>query len=139
MPELLVIGWGNPLRQDDGAGFRAASALGGIAVQQLTPDLAFDMAGAERVLFIDSDHTLPAGEWRVEPLEANTPCAASTHSASAAAIVRLSALLYGARPECRLLRIGGEYYGHGADLSPAVARALEEVIRYVREAAASSG
>lgn len=57
----LVIGIGNPLRSDDGVGWwlarRAerwlpASQLR--AVQQLTPELAADVAAAARVLFIDA-------------------------------------------------------------------------------------
>jgi len=62
----LVIGIGNPLRGDDGVGallaeqaalFTAADPDGPVAVrsvQQLTPELAEELARLEAVLFIDA-------------------------------------------------------------------------------------
>lgn len=57
----LVIGIGNPLRGDDGVGWwlaRRAETLKltprVLRVQQLTPELAEELAGARRVLFIDA-------------------------------------------------------------------------------------
>lgn len=56
----LVIGIGNPLRGDDGIGWRLAAQLpvgSGLVVrccQQLTPELAADLALVERVLFLDA-------------------------------------------------------------------------------------
>jgi hydrogenase maturation protease len=57
----LVIGIGNPLRRDDGAGWwlarRAEPWLPAAqlrTVHQLTPELAEDLAAAARVLFIDA-------------------------------------------------------------------------------------
>ncbi len=63
----LVIGIGNPLRGDDGVGWWLAeraemsppatptgAALLVRAVQQLTPELSEELAGARRVLFIDA-------------------------------------------------------------------------------------
>jgi hydrogenase maturation protease len=60
-PETLVIGYGNDLRGDDGAGVHAASLVAArsprslvIVTQQLTPDLAEDIAAAARVVFVDA-------------------------------------------------------------------------------------
>ena len=56
----LVIGIGNPLRGDDGIGWRLAAQLpagAGLVVrcrQQLTPELAEELAAVERVLFLDA-------------------------------------------------------------------------------------
>ena len=54
-PTALVIGYGNTLRSDDGAGVIAATRLAEkssthqvIAVQQLTPHLAENIASAAR-------------------------------------------------------------------------------------------
>lgn len=64
---LLVIGYGNALRGDDGAGPCAALRVGArreggrwggalrtLAVHQLLPELVDDIAGAGRVVFIDA-------------------------------------------------------------------------------------
>ncbi len=58
----LVIGYGNDLRCDDGAGRAVADrieamALPGVevrSVQQLAPELALDIACAETVVFVDA-------------------------------------------------------------------------------------
>jgi len=58
---ILIIGWGNPLRGDDGVGWRAAELLSGtlaghdVAVRvshQLMPELAEEISRSEFVVFI---------------------------------------------------------------------------------------
>lgn len=60
---LLIIGYGNPLRGDDGVGWHTAHMLAQIvqdqhvrivACQQLTPDLSEPISQADAVLFIDA-------------------------------------------------------------------------------------
>ena len=46
----LVIGIGNPLRGDDGVWALLAEQVGGRSVQQLTPELAAELAELEAVL-----------------------------------------------------------------------------------------
>ncbi len=58
---FLVIGYGNELRRDDGIGPRVARAVAdwdipgvrALAVHQLTPELAVDIAQAKEVVFVD--------------------------------------------------------------------------------------
>jgi hydrogenase maturation protease len=55
----VVIGYGNPLRQDDGIGRRAAELLTSgeaeiICCHQLTPELAIALAGAPLAIFLDA-------------------------------------------------------------------------------------
>jgi hydrogenase maturation protease len=63
MPRILIIGYGNPLKSDDGLGWHAAQELSreltppGVKViraHQLTPELAEEASTAELVLFIDA-------------------------------------------------------------------------------------
>lgn len=67
----VVIGFGNPLRQDDGLGWRAAELIearltnddtGVSACHQLTPELAAKVAGAPLVVFLDADVEQVPGE-----------------------------------------------------------------------------
>jgi len=59
---FLVIGYGNPLLGDDGAGPRVVEALEALALpdletrvlHQLTPELALEMAGLDTVVFVDA-------------------------------------------------------------------------------------
>jgi hydrogenase maturation protease len=58
----LVIGYGNPLRGDDGAGQWVAEQVESwhldqvrsLALHQLTPEIAADIATAETVIFVDA-------------------------------------------------------------------------------------
>ena len=58
----LVIVCGSTIRGDDGAGFRVADVVerknllgvNVIRVHQLTPELADDIAGAERTVIVDA-------------------------------------------------------------------------------------
>ena len=73
----LVIGYGDTLRCDDGAGPRVAelfAATDGVAVRirgQLVPELADDMRGREVVVFVDAAATLEAGAVAVRRLAAS--------------------------------------------------------------------
>ncbi|NEP87655.1 MAG: hypothetical protein F6K18_12990 [Okeania sp. SIO2C2] len=61
MTEILVIGYGNTLRSDDGAGQRVAELVAewefqnirSLPVHQLTPELAEPISQAELVIFVD--------------------------------------------------------------------------------------
>jgi Ni,Fe-hydrogenase maturation factor len=67
---VLVIGYGNALRTDDGVGWHAARLLAGdprfadvgvVALHQLTPELAFDLSLASLVVLLDATTETPAG------------------------------------------------------------------------------
>jgi hydrogenase maturation protease len=70
--ELLVIGYGNSLRRDDGVGPRVAEAveelhLPGVrtlATHQLSPEHAEPVARARRVVFVDAIVNA-GGQWQV--------------------------------------------------------------------------
>lgn len=61
MTPLLLIGYGNSIRRDDGVGpavvarFLNHSGLRVLICQQLTPELAVDLSKCERVLFVDAE------------------------------------------------------------------------------------
>src|SRR5262245_46508216 len=60
--QLLVIGYGNVLRSDDGVGPKVAEAIGAMALPQveiltcdlLTPELAEPISRAVKVVFVDA-------------------------------------------------------------------------------------
>lgn len=62
IPPILVLGYGNTLRSDDGVGYRVAAAVHrwhvpdveGYTCHQLTPDLAAEIAPRQRVIFVDA-------------------------------------------------------------------------------------
>jgi hydrogenase maturation protease len=76
---VLVIGYGNALRTDDGVGWHAARLLAGdprlanvvvVAEHQLTPELAFDLSLASLVVLLDASTETPAGTVTVRSIVA---------------------------------------------------------------------
>ena len=110
----LVLGFGNPAREDDGLGPAAAEriaalAIGGVTVDsdyQLTVEDAADAARYGRVVFVDAaaDGVEPFTFSRVEGKSEMT---LSSHSVSPEGVVGLAGELFGARPEAYLLGIRG--------------------------------
>ena len=77
-PAVLLIGYGNLMRSDDGVGPAIVSRLAAaffdnprcvtITTHQLTPELALDVARAMRVVFVDASVELPAGKAQIRRL-----------------------------------------------------------------------
>jgi len=77
MNRVLVIGYGNPLRQDDAIGRCAAKLVEQglkngeaevVECHQLAPELAAKLENASLVLFLDAAADEPAGRIRFQPL-----------------------------------------------------------------------
>ncbi len=136
----LVIGYGNPLRGDDGVGWMAADRLDGIldpgirvlARHQLTPELAQDVSQVERLILIDAT-TNPTRERisldRIEPGELTA--STSSHRLSPAELLSYARALYGHCPNTTLVSIRGESFACSDTLSPPVAAALPQVTALV--------
>jgi hydrogenase maturation protease len=137
MPHTLIIGYGNPLRGDDGFGWHAAVRLreviddAGIeilAVQQLTPELMDPISRARRVIFIDAAVGEEPGKLTVATLETTGgPAPAFTHFATPAALLEGARSLYGAKPEALLITVVGFDFELGENLSEPMQLALESL------------
>ena len=137
MPHTLIIGYGNPLRGDDGFGWHAALRLleiihdAGIEilpVHQLTPELMDPISRARRVIFIDAAVGEDAGKMTVTALETTGgPAGVFTHFATPAALLEGARSLYGAKPEALLITVVGLDFEIGAELSEPVQLALESL------------
>jgi len=125
----LILGYGNSLRGDDAVGPQLATILGGIAVQQLVPELAERLASEERVIFIDARTDLPPGEVQMMPVDGES---ASTHWCSPGWLLRLAKEVYGKSPEAILIGIGGESFDLGAPLSEAARQGMEKALAQIR-------
>ncbi|MGC8794987.1 MAG: hydrogenase maturation protease [Bryobacteraceae bacterium] len=137
---VLVIGYGNPLAGDDGAGWRAAEALAAspagararvLTCRQLTPELAAEAAGAALVIFLDASVEIPPGAvscQRLEPVAGSGPF---SHHLTPGALLTLAERLYGQRPEAVLFSIGARSFS-SPNLSPEVENALPPLLEEVQ-------
>ena len=142
MARVLVLGYGNPLRSDDGVGWHAAaqlcSSIAGPEVEilpchQLTPELAERTKHADRVLFLDSARAGQGGEFHCEEISADAGSSSFTHHLSPTQLLALARDLYGASPRAWLLTVVGCSFDAGETLSPEVELALPKLKTRVRE------
>ena len=158
MPRTLIIGYGNPLRGDDGVGVRAAEWLaeelgslvvgGGetpplpgagvevIACQQLNIELAAAVAEADRLILMDASAGGTPGvltEHTLAPVSPPQTGASLSHYLHPASLLATAQILYGKAPPATLLTISGAAFDHGETLSPPVAAALPRLVARVRQ------
>lgn len=148
---VLVIGYGNTLRSDDGVGQRAAQAVAdwhvpnvrAITAHQLMPELVEDIAQARLVIFVDANSDLDAPDVDMSAVVpvATSVHAAMTHAANPGTLLALAQALYGRRPEATLVSIHVASFDLGDSLSPTaqhnLAKALREIHSRLHEASAS--
>lgn len=147
MTTSLIVGYGNTLRSDDGAGCKAAAVLEPelscpevrvIAAHQLTPEMAEPIARCSRVLFLDAAQVGVPGEIRCERIQRDPGWQPSawTHHLEPTALLELAARHLGefhAGPEAWLLTITGANFDLGENFSPPVAAAWKAYLDRARE------
>jgi hydrogenase maturation protease len=124
--EVVVIGYGNELRGDDGIGpqvARAVAALGrpnvrALAVHQLTPELAEAIAGARLAIFIDACTPSDAEPVQVKRIVPGGPTAVMGHSGDPRVLLALAQELYGQAPPAWSVVVTGKDFRLGQGLSP---------------------
>jgi len=145
--DLLVIGYGNTLRQDDGVGPRVAEqveelGLPGVrtlVAAQLSPEHAEPVSLARGVVFVDAASNASSG-MEMRPLVPAGSSQVTTHAAEPATLLALARDLFGRAPKAWLVTIRAERLGFGEEFSPqarlGVEAAVGEIAALVRSQAA---
>jgi hydrogenase maturation protease len=138
----LILGYGNPGREDDGLGPAAAEAIEKMRIAgvktsanyQLMIEDASDAAQCDAVIFIDASKSgaPPFSVFPVFPTE-EVGCFVS-HLVSPELIVGLSRRVYGRNPRASLIGIRGYAFDFREGLTRQAARNLELAVSYVRAA-----
>jgi hydrogenase maturation protease len=140
---MLVIGYGNTLRSDDGVGPKVAEVVGelnlpGVATLScplLAPELADRIAQARVVVFVDAAVDAP----RDVQLRLLAPAESSqimAHAADPRTMLALARDLFGHTPKGWLLTIPVEDLGIGEALSPLAQLGLTKAVRAIQQLAA---
>jgi len=137
----LIVGYGNPLRSDDGFGWHAgrmlAQALAGqdaevMTCHQLTPELAESLSQCGRAVFIDADvEGEPGAIHRRSIVPEVPPSSAFTHTCTPSGLLASAQHLYGHHPVSMAITVSAQSFEFGDTLSPAVSAALPEVVDQV--------
>ena len=138
---VLVVGYGNSLRTDDGAGWHAAHLLAAdprladaqvLARHQLAPELAVDVSRASLVVLVDATADGDPGSVtvrRVRPHPATT--ATWSHHLAPEALAGLAETLYGPAPPIVLVSVAAASFAEGDRLSSTLEAALPELVEVV--------
>lgn len=147
MSEALIIAYGNPIRGDDGAGWRIAAEAAAhlpagaviLTTHQLTPEIAEPASQARVVVFVDAAEGGEPGEVTVLPVVPGTANPrAFTHQMDPDGLLAMAQSLFGRRPPAYLVTINGESFELTEELSATVAAAIPEAARLVAELSAQS-
>jgi len=136
---LLVIGYGNVLRRDDGVGPKVAEAVEALHLpdvrtlvcQQLSPEHAEPVSQAHTVIFVDAAVDAPAGV-RLRRLEPGESPQLMAHAADPRTMLALARDVFGHAPEGWWLTIPAVKLGFGEDLSPEARHGLERAVEEIK-------
>jgi hydrogenase maturation protease len=123
--DILVIGYGNDWRGDDGLGPLIAASvaalnLPGVRVRtalQLLPELAADLAEVRLVIFVDASEDPSESGVQVRALIAEDATDWCTHHADPRPLLALTRALYERIPEAWWLTVSGRNFDIGQGLS----------------------
>jgi len=136
---MLVIGYGNTLRRDDGVGPRVAEAVEALqlprvwtlSLPQLSPEHGECLARVREAIFVDAtiDTSVDApGEVHLRPLQPAATARVTAHALNAATLLAIARDIFGRAPRSWILTIPANDFSFGEELSPAVAAAAEKAV-----------
>ena len=142
---ILILGYGNSLRNDDGVGQYVANEIAArewprvrcVARTQLLPELAEDIAAANLVLFVDADVRPAIGDLEPDIVRVScltppdVPLQTAMHSLTPEGLLALSKLLFGRSPHARLVSIPVKNTDLGDTLSPQAQQGAQAAIALI--------
>lgn len=138
--KTLLIGYGNAVRGDDGAGAHIVreiekTKLPGVSVRivhQLQVELIEDFSGFDRIIFVDARNEGP--EVSLEKIQFPKTCViTSSHHAGPELLGNLAKKIYGFESELFLCSIRGENFDFKKELSPDALTRAKAAITQIRE------
>lgn len=147
--KTLLLGWGNPDRQDDGAAWHVlaevarrsglpvpdeigevfaplGSSLDLMFALQLNPEFAEIVAGYDRVAFIDAHTGSVANELNFRPVDPYFQTSPLTHHFTPESCLELTHQLYGSKPEAWLVSVRGYLFGFSHEMSAQTAELVQQ-------------
>ena len=154
IPTTLIIGYGNPDRQDDGVAWhiltRLAEDMGRLIppmdegyfpngenpdllfTLQLIPDLAETIAAYQRVCFVDAHTGNVPEDVNVAEVKAEYQRSPFTHHMTANTCLSLVQTIYNRNPQAILISVRGYEFGFSHELSPATHELAEQAVERIK-------
>ena len=134
----LVIGYGNDLRSDDGAGRAVADRIDALglpdvavrSVIQLTPELALDIAGVDTVVFVDA--SVEVSETTADPVVAESlDPSATSHFSTPGTLLSITATVGAVPGRAVAIAIPVTDIGLGMELTPMTEMGVAEAVEMI--------
>ncbi|MGD0649566.1 MAG: hydrogenase maturation protease [Verrucomicrobiia bacterium] len=139
--KILVIGYGNQSRRDDGAGWLVIERLAALGLpdvelqtaHQLEVDVAETISRFDVVIFVDAAVTDSPHAVTRTLVHPNPESRVVSHCLAPSDVLALCRTLYGKEPQGMLFSIRGHDFNFGMTLSPAVEDAANAVVQEIRQ------
>jgi hydrogenase maturation protease len=148
LSKTLIVGYGNPDREDDGVAWHILTRLAErlerpdpvqdveslecrdgapdlLCWLQLEPDLAETAADYDRVCFVDAHTGAYAEDVRIEEMAGEFQASPFTHHMTPGTVLALAKTLHGRTPQGIVVSVRGYRFGFARALSPATAQLAE--------------
>jgi hydrogenase maturation protease len=140
---LLVIGYGNELRRDDGVGPKVVAAVAAwnlpnvrtLIDHQLTPEFAEPIASARRVVFVDASLS-PGDSVHLHDIEPHDHPEIITHVSDPRSLLALARQAFGRCPPASWLSIPVQDLDFGEGLSQVAQKGVGAALEALRRMAA---
>jgi len=137
---VLVLGIGNPGREDDGLGPALAARIEALGLAGVDADANYQLniEDAElcsryaAVVFADAARRLRT-PFRLTKLKPDAAAPMTSHALDPGMVLALCEKLYGRRPDTRLLALRGHRWGLKEGLSPAAASDLDAALAFLAD------
>lgn len=138
---ILVIGYGNDLRNDDAVGLIVAQMIASwnianvrvLCVHQLTPELAAFLANADLAIFIDACLTSVCQDVQIQEVAPTYSTAIGGHTSDPQSLLALTQALYNRVPIAWWVQIPGANFDLGEVLSPIAERGIQAAIAQIND------
>jgi hydrogenase maturation protease len=140
---LLLLGYGNTLRSDDGAGQRVAETIAdwnlpnvrSLSLHQLTPELAADIAEAEAVIFVDAIAPTeePITQIKVVPIRAQETPTHWAHFQDPRSLLALTQQVYSHAPSGWWILIPAVDFEFGEQFSAITQKGIADALTWIKE------
>ena len=131
--ECIVIGYGNSLRSDDGIGLEVARIVANwslphvrsLALPQLTPELAVDLAEVDLAIFVDACLSTETSMVELRSLKPTDSTNFKSHFSDPQGLLSLTQALFGNCPQAWWVLVPGVDFQLGDRLTPTGERNIE--------------
>ena len=147
MKSILLIGYGNSTRMDDGVGWYIADRIEEklnnlvevMKADQLAVEMVDDIKDRDLVIFVDA-HVSEVDDWiRSEEVKPDPKPGLITHIIKPSNLLAFCENLYHKHPKAYLYSIKGVYFDFGEELSEQTQKSADEAIQKIIHLVSTDG